>query len=514
MMKAIMVQGTSSDAGKSLLCTGLGRIFREDGWQVAPFKSQNMALNSYITQDGGEIGRAQGVQAEACGVEATVDMNPILLKPKGGMMSEVIVHGKHFADMEAFSYRNDFVPKVIGKIEESVDRLSESYNLLVVEGAGSPAEINLKDRDIANMRMAELLDCPVLLVADIERGGVFASIVGTMELLEPEERARVKGFIINKFRGRKELLQSGLDWLEERTGIPVLGVVPHLTIDIDPEDSLALDALRLKNKDVGQSDLTVAVIRLPRISNFTDISPLQDEPGVDVRFVTSPRGLGNPDLIVIPGSKNTVDDLLWLKSQGLDEAILKCREAGSQVVGICGGFQMLGETLFDPDHMESVHDQVEGLSLLSVDTTFARNKRTVRNRGRLLGAWSEQEVEGYEIHLGRTERKNIAPFLQFESGEYDGAVTADGRVFGTYLHGIFQNRAFTRDFLNGLRVQKGLAPLTGEIETEAERRENSYQKLAAHLREHLQIDRIYQIIAEANGRAYGERNHFSDAWRG
>ncbi|KEO81794.1 cobyric acid synthase [Tumebacillus flagellatus] len=491
-LRALMIQGTSSDAGKSLLCTGLCRIFQEDGVRVAPFKSQNMALNSYITRDGGEIGRAQGVQAEACGVEATVDMNPILLKPKAEMSSEVIVHGKHFADLDAYSYRNEYVPLMIPKIQESIDRLAQQYDLLVVEGAGSPAEINLKDRDIANMRIADMLDCPVLLVADIERGGVFASLVGTLELLEPHERARVKGFLINKFRGRKELLDSGLQWLEERTGIPVLGVIPHFDHGIDPEDSLALETLRLKARDRADADLDIAVIKLPRISNFTDVAPLQEEPGVNVRFVSSARALGKPDLILLPGSKNTVDDLLWLQQTGLAEAIL-ARQAA--VVGICGGFQMLGDVLHDPDGVESVHPQVAGLGLLPLETTFLAEKKTVRNRGRLLAAsFQEHEVEGYEIHLGRTERRAGSAFLQFESGEEDGAVSADGRVFGTYLHGLFQNRAFTRDFLNSLRVQKGFAPLTGEIETESERREKSYAALAAHLRRHVDVERMYRII--------------------
>ncbi len=498
-MKAIMIQGTSSDAGKSLLCTGLCRIFYEDGHRVAPFKSQNMALNSYITQDGGEIGRAQGVQAEACGLEATVDMNPILLKPKAHMVSEVIVHGKHFADMEAFSYRSEFVPKVIPKIEESIERLYAEHELLVVEGAGSPAEINLKDRDIANMRMADLLDCPVFLAADIERGGVFASIVGTLELLDPPERARVKGFIINKFRGKKELLDSGLHWLEERTGIPVLGVIPHFEHDIDPEDSLALDALKLKKRDRTSSDLDIAVIKLPRISNFTDISPLQEEPGASVRYISSLRGFGKPDLIVIPGSKNTVEDLMWLKEQGLADAIASAYASGSWVAGICGGFQMLGERLFDPERVESGYEELDGIGLLATSTTFYAQKRTIRNRGQLLGAYAGHEVEGYEIHLGRTERGGSEPFLQFESGECDGAISADGRAFGTYLHGLFQNRGFTRDFLNRLRSAKGLPPCGDEVMPEAARREESYRRLAAHLRQHLDMDLVYQILADWSG---------------
>ncbi|TCP55784.1 adenosylcobyric acid synthase (glutamine-hydrolysing) [Tumebacillus sp. BK434] len=498
-MKSLMIQGTSSDAGKSLLVTGLCRIFREDGYRVAPFKSQNMALNSYITQDGGEIGRAQGVQAEACGIEATVDMNPILLKPKAHMISEVIVHGRHFADMEAFAYRNDFVPQVLPKIQASIDRLSESFNMLVVEGAGSPAEINLKDRDIANMRMADLLDCPVLLAADIERGGVFASIVGTLELLEPHERARVQGFIINKFRGNKELLDSGLVWLEQRTGIPVLGVIPHFEHDIDPEDSLALDALKLKKRDQLTADLDIAVIKLPRISNFTDISPLQEEPSTSVRYISSLRGFGTPDLIVLPGSKNTVQDLIWLQEQGLADAIRAAHAKGTRVAGICGGFQMLGEQLHDPESVESTCATLDGLGLLAASTTFYADKRTIRNRGQLLGPFAGHEVEGYEIHLGRTERHGAEPFLQFASGEQDGARSADGTVFGTYLHGLFQNRAFTRQFLNGIRAEKGLPPCGDEVTSEAERREQSYHKLAVHLRQHLDMDRLYQILGSWNG---------------
>ena len=491
-LKALMIQGTSSDAGKSLLCTGLCRIFKEDGWRVAPFKSQNMALNSYITRDGGEIGRAQGVQAEACGVEATVDMNPILLKPKAEMMSEVIVHGKHYADLDAFSYRNEYVPKVLPLVQESIDRLGAEFELLVVEGAGSPAEINLKERDIANMRVAEMLDCPVLLVADIERGGVFASLVGTLELLEPQERARIKGFLINKFRGRKELLDSGLEWLEARTGIPVLGVIPHFDHGVDPEDSLALDSLRLKARDRSDADLDIAVIKLPRISNFTDIAPLQEEPCVNVRFVSSARALGQPDLLVIPGSKNTVDDLIWLKRTGLADEILA---KSCAVVGLCGGYQMLGRTLHDPDRVESQVPVIEGLGLLPSTTTFFAPKKTSRNQGRLLmEPFAGLEVEGYEIHLGRTERLGGSPFLQFENGEAEGVVSEDGRVFGTYLHGLFQNRAFTRGFLNQLRLRKGVAPVAGGIQMEGERRETSYARLAAHLREHVDLERIYEIL--------------------
>ncbi|HEU4965687.1 MAG TPA: cobyric acid synthase [Bacilli bacterium] len=504
-MKAIMIQGTSSDAGKSLLCTGLCRLLKNRGYRVAPFKSQNMSLNSYITRDGAEIGRAQGVQAEACGVEATSDMNPILLKPKGDRQSEIVLHGKHYRDMDTYREGRDFVPFAMEQIGAAIDRLrAAGYELLVVEGAGSPVEVNLKARDITNMRVAERLDCPVLLVADIERGGVFAQIVGTLELLSPEERARVKGLVINKFRGDLALFADGVAFLEEKTGVPVLGVIPHLEHEIDPEDSLALSALRLKPiaQDAGgrgwQGEvLHVAVIQYPRLSNFTDAIPLQDEPGVQVRYVTSPAELGQPDLILLPGSKNTMQDLLWLERQGLVDAIRDRYARGSDLVGICGGFQMLGERLFDPCRVESDLPERRGLGLLPVETTFAVEKRTIRNRGHLLlPAFAAQEVEGYEIHLGRTERKGAAPFLRFQDGEADGAVSPDGRVFGTYLHGLFQNRSFTRAFFNQLRVKKGAVPLPPEVLSEGERRERSYQRLAAHLEEHLDVERLLGLIEE------------------
>lgn len=312
-MKAIMIQGTASDVGKSVLCTALCRILVNDGYRIAPFKSQNMALNSYITKDGGEIGRAQGVQAEAAKIDATTDMNPILLKPTGNMVSEVILHGKPFADMDAVSYRENFVEQVMPEVRKSLRRLEAEYDVLVLEGAGSPAEINLKSRDIANMRMAHETDAAVILVADIERGGVFASLVGTLMLLDDEERARVKGIIINKFRGMKELLENGIDWLEEYTGIQVLGVIPYFDVQIEAEDSMALSSLRLKKPQHQEFEIDVAVIRLPLISNFTDLDPLFEEPDVGVRFVSTLKDLKNPDVIILPGTKNTVSDYVWLQ---------------------------------------------------------------------------------------------------------------------------------------------------------------------------------------------------------
>ncbi|MED0675556.1 cobyric acid synthase [Aneurinibacillus thermoaerophilus] len=496
-MKAIMLQGTSSDVGKSVLCTALCRIFYEDGWKVAPFKSQNMALNSYITRDGKEIGRAQGVQAEACRIEATADMNPILLKPKKDMIAEVIVRGEHYADMGAAAYREDYVPTALPILRESLDRLAAEYEVLVIEGAGSPAEINLKDRDIANMKVAELADAPVLLVADIDRGGVFASLVGTLALLDESERARVKGFIINKFRGKFSLLKPGLDWLEEYTGIPVLGVIPYADTGIEAEDSLALSNLKLKKRDETGESLDVAFIRLPRISNFTDLDPLYDEPGVRVRLIGSAAEWNHPDIVILPGTKNTTDDLLWLKQTGLADLICEAAQSGTHVVGICGGYQMLGKKLFDPDRVESNHLESEGLGLLPIHTTFRAGKRTVRVHGNVAGASfaSGQTVEGYEIHLGRTEREaGGRPLLQIADGHMDGAISDDERVWGTYLHGVFHNRAFTRAWLNDIRMRKGMKLVDTEVQTESERREGSYAALAALVRQHLDMKKLYEIM--------------------
>lgn len=343
-MKTIMLQGTASDVGKSVLSTAFCRYFLEEGFRIAPFKSQNMALNSYVTRDGGEIGRSQGVQAEAAGVEATVDMNPVLLKPKGEMVSEVIVHGRHFADVDARSYRGPVLDQIMAPIRESLERLSREYEILVIEGAGSPAEINLKNRDVVNMRIAHLADAPVLLVADIERGGVFASIVGTLELLEPQDRARVKGFVINKFRGSKDVLDPGIEWLEKRTGIPVLGVLPHVEIGIDPEDSMSLASLQLKGNRKSMADLDVAVIRFPRISNFTDFLPLMNLADTAVRYVKSIHELGQPDVIILPGTKNTMDDLDWLKATGLAKEIFRLKDQGSSVLVFAEAIRCWGKS--------------------------------------------------------------------------------------------------------------------------------------------------------------------------
>lgn len=494
-----MIQGTSSDVGKSVICTALCRIFANEGYKVVPFKSQNMALNSFVTKTGGEIGRAQGVQAEAARVEATTDMNPILLKPKKDMVSEVIVHGKHFMNMGAMSYRQDFVLQAMPIVEQSMRKLQAENDVIVLEGAGSPAEINLKDRDIANMRMAHLADAAVVLVADIDRGGVFASIVGTLELLDVEERARVKGIIINKFRGMRELLDDGLKWLEEKTGIPVLGVVPYISLDIEAEDSLALSSLRFKKPQQGEFDLDVAMIQLPRISNFTDVDPLFDEPGVGVRLVRHVNELGTPDMIILPGTKNTVEDLQWLRQEGLEDAVKNLACNGTQVIGICGGFQMLGNELRDPDAVEGDGRDVEGLQLLPIVTTFLPNKKTVQMSGTLQAAsisGDAMTLTGYEIHLGDSVivDESVSPFLLLEDGRQDGAVTADGQVVGTYFHGIFHNREFTRLIVNRLREKKGLAPIDGVVKSDAERREEAYEMLAKHVETYVDMKKLKGIM--------------------
>ncbi len=493
-MKAIMLQGTGSDVGKSVVATALCRYFSRKGVSVAPFKSQNMALNSYVTASGGEIGRAQGVQAEAAGVEATVDMNPILLKPKGEQISEVIVHGKHYADLEVNSYRGQAF-QLLKLVKESLHRLAQRFDVLVIEGAGSPAEINLKDRDIANMRVAHLANAPVLLIADIERGGVFASIVGTLALLQPEEKARVKGVIINKFRGRRELLDSGIAWLERETGLPVLGVLPYVDLDLDPEDSMALEQLQLKAKDQTHAEVEIAIIRLPRISNFTDFIPLGKYAGLSVRYVKNLQELGSPDLIILPGTKNTMEDLIWLRKSGLADRIRSLRDQGKWVVGICGGYQMLGERLFD-----STGKSVLGLGLLAQTTRFQPTKTVTKRQGRILVDWARDlVVEGYEIHLGQTELSDQAtPFVHLSDGRFDGAKSDDGRVWGSYLHGIFDEPSFTLSLINQLRRQKGLSMLTELPPARREERNKVYDQLADWIEKYLDMKQIERILLEAN----------------
>ncbi|WP_309121120.1 cobyric acid synthase [Paenibacillus sp.] len=509
----LMIQGTASDVGKSLIVTALCRILTNDGYRVAPFKSQNMSNNSHVTPDGREIGRAQAVQADACRVPATTDMNPILLKPTGERRAQVVVHGKPLRDYDAIDYREKYLPTAERFVREALDRLRAARDVVVMEGAGSPAEVNLRDRDIVNMRAAAWGDAPVVLVADIDRGGVFASIVGTMAILRPEERDRVKGFIINKFRGDPALLTDGLDWLEKETGKPVLGVVPMLhDVGLEDEDAASLDN-KLRTRADPARDLDIAVLRLPRLSNFTDVDALAGEPDASVRYVSRAEELGSPDAIVIPGTKNALMDLAALRERGLDAAVRRYAAAGGRVAGICGGYQMLGLTLNDPHGVESSEAatrRMEGLGLLPLETTYAREKRTIRVSGAFAGwpgeaapAAFELPVEGYEIHMGETAfREPVRPLFRFDDGSEDGAATEDGRVWGTYVHGIFDNDGFRRAWLNALRGDRGLAPLDAAYR-HREAREAAFDRLAEHVRSHVDMEAIYAMIGFRKGGASG-----------
>jgi len=511
--RTIMLQGTASDVGKSIVTTALCRILKQDGWKVAPYKSQNMALNSYVTMDGKEIGRAQGVQAEACEIPATTDMNPILIKPMKEMNAQIVVHGKPYTQLSARDYRSEFLPFAKTTVVDALERLRAEYEVVVIEGAGSPAEINLKQNDIVNMNLAQWAEAPVLLVADIDRGGVFASLVGTLELLEPHERERVKGFIINKFRGDLSLLQPGLDWLEERTGIPVVGVLPYLqNIEIEQEDSVVLDAY--KGKALGDNEayeLDIAIIRYPRISNFTDIDALVAEPDVRVRYVQSLAELGTPDSIILPGTKNTMEDLRFLRESGLADAILSFARAertdGSsscKIVGICGGYQMLGEHLLDPYGVEGeAGSELPGLGLLPLQTTFYAEKKTERVQGVVDCShplWSHGNgtpIAGYEIHMGQTVRLDekqeaVYSLFQMSDHESEGLASANGQVWGTYLHGIFHNDNFRRQWLNQIRTHRGLKPIE-EIIPFADRQQMAFDRLAEETRKSINITLIYEI---------------------
>ncbi len=507
----LMIQGTSSDAGKSLLTAALCRILLQDGRRVAPFKSQNMSLNSYVTPDGKEIGRAQGMQADACRIPATTDMNPILLKPKKDMISQVVVHGKPFRDLDARTYREKYLPEAERVVKEALTRLRRDFDVVLIEGAGSPAEINLKNRDIVNMRLAGWADAPVLLVADIDRGGVFASIVGTLEIFTPEERSRVKGFIINKFRGDISLLKPGLDWLERRTGKPVLGVIPYLPqLELEDEDSASLDR-RLAERQIGEKQpgmLDIAVLRLPRISNFTDVDPLEYERDVRLRFVETPEQFGEPDAVIVPGSKNTVDDLLYLRNGGLERKLVDFAENGGWIVGICAGYQMLGCRLLDPELVESNQPELRGLGLFPTETVFAREKRTVQAQGTTVCTPGRDSgfllrVTKYIWAKLRFLNRSSILFLLLPAADdtepaADGVVNGDGRRFGTYVHGILHNDDFRRAWLNRIRESKGLEPVPAELRFQ-ERREAAFDRLAAHVRQHLDMDRLYEMIDRKEG---------------
>lgn len=484
--KCIMVQGTMSGAGKSLLCAGLCRIFAQDGLKVAPFKSQNMALNSYVTRDGLEMGRAQVVQAQAAGKEPDVRMNPILLKPSSDIGSQVIVNGEIRGQMSAVNYfrmKRQLIPDIL----EAYNGLAAENDVIVIEGAGSPAEINLRADDIVNMGLAELVNAPVLLAGDIDRGGVFAQLYGTVALLEEKERARIGGLIINKFRGDEAILRPGLTMLEEKTGIPVLGVVPYLRVDIDDEDSLAP---RLDNQG-GKKPLDIAVIRLPRISNFTDFSMLDEHPAMGVRYVQSIRELGNPDLVILPGTKSTLSDLLWLRQSGLEAAVSKLAHTGTPVMGICGGYQMLGESLSDPYGTEG-GGEMRGMGLLPVDTVFSDRKTRTRVQATVLASEFEgAKLDGYEIHTGKTTVHGDA-FCMLENGQPDGCV--NGNVFGTYLHGLFDTGSLVQKLAEYLCARKGISCEQAAPVSHEAYQEQQFNLLADGVRHALDMKAIYALM--------------------
>lgn len=531
MAKAIMVQGTMSNVGKSLLAAGLCRVFQQDGYKVAPFKSQNMALNSFITEEGLEMGRAQVMQAQACKIKPSVLMNPILLKPTTDVGSQVIVNGEVRGNMKAADYFT-YKKSLVKDIRKAYHKLEEAYDIIVIEGAGSPAEINLKSDDIVNMGMARIASAPVLLVGDIDRGGVFAQLVGTLMLLEEDEKSRVKAMIINKFRGDKTILDPGLDMLKELSGKAVAGVIPYVYLDIDDEDSLS----ERFERNITPAAADIAVIKLPRISNFTDFNSLERMEGVSLRYITGVSELKDADMIIIPGTKSTMEDLKWMRQNGLEAAIKQRAAKGKIVFGICGGFQMLGGSLKDPFQVEA-SGRMEGMGLLPLETIFAEEKVRTRVFGKIneisgvLSLLSGTQIEGYEIHMGvtiHTERKSghflsyIADRLesdkvlmnqpeanQRKEGKKEESFTAaaenrngkeDGyyneNVFGTYVHGIFDSEEFLEGIVKTLYKQKGLSYNQVKAVDSKTYQEMQYDKLADTVRNNLDMNMIYKILEE------------------
>jgi adenosylcobyric acid synthase len=507
MAKALMIQGTGSGAGKSLIAAAFCRILRQMGLKVAPFKAQNMALNSYITVEGGEIGRAQALQAEAAGIEPSVDMNPVLLKASGEIGSQVVLHGRIHSTMKARQYYS-FRKEAWEAVKKSYARLSRKYDMIVIEGAGSPAEINLMDVDIVNMAMAKHARAPVLLVGDIDKGGVFASLYGTVKLLGRDGR-HIKGFVINKFRGDAEILRPGLDMIREKTGVPVIGVLPYVhDLGLPEEDGMALyQNVKYKGRS-GSGAMRIVVVRLRYISNFTDFDPFYHEPDVEVLFSAHASDIENADLVIIPGTKNTVTDLMLLKDRGLDLSIRNAHKKGAMVMGMCGGYQILGKKIFDPEKVESDHGEMEGIGLLDIDTTFGREKRTRRIEAELTGlggfglAGPHPVLKGYEIHMGESTGdiglfrvRNVCappgPKTKKEEAVLDGS--GDENCWGTYLHGIFDNDLFRRDLINIVRTRKGLGPLESSI-SYSDIKDKALDRLADIVRENIDMDFIKGML--------------------
>lgn len=498
MAKKIMLQGTMSNVGKSLLTAALCRIFRQDGWRVAPFKSQNMALNSYVTADGLEMGRAQVLQAEAAGIEPTAAMNPILLKPTTDVGSQVIVNGEVRGNMRAreyFAYKKQLLPDIL----QAFRSLEEQYDIIVIEGAGSPAELNLRKDDIVNMGLAELVDAPVLLIGDIDRGGVFAQLIGTVSLLTAAERERVKGLIVNKFRGDRRLFEDGVRILEEKSGKPVVGVTPYIECDLDEEDSLG-DKLTRRGGE--SAEVEIAVIRLPHISNYTDFDVFGQYDGVAVRYVTAPGGLAGADLIILPGTKSTMRDLQWLRENGLEAMIRQQASAGTPIIGICGGYQMLGKTISDPDGTEG-GDSMPGIGLLELETVFRPTKTRTRVTGHISEKLSQdgcfaglagKPFEGYEIHMGesRVTGGELA-ILERTGGNAGTDGCCAGNVYGTYIHGLFDRREISEEIVRTLYARKGLT-FTGTGIDRGAYRERELDRLAAAVRANLDMDAVYRMM--------------------
>ena len=488
MANFIMFQGTSSHVGKSILTTALCRIFFREGLKVAPFKAQNMALNSFVTADGLEMGRAQVAQAEAANILPRVEMNPVLLKPTGNSTSQVIINGRPVGVMSAAEYHKNFSLKAFDAVKDALEKLSEEFDTIVIEGAGSPAEVNLKSHDIVNMRVAKFLNAPVILVADIDRGGALASIVGTLELLDEDEKNLVKGIVINKFRGDVNLFLPAVEFLENKTQKPVLGISPYIEkIGIDDEDSVSLD-----EKISSDGEIKIAVVRLGKISNFTDFDSLAGEPDVNLIYAKSPAELDDADLIILPGSKNTSEDLIFLRENNFAEKILELAEKNIPIVGICGGFQMLGEKIFDPLQTESTFTELDGLKLLPIETTFTSEKFTKQiilpemDFDFLGGHIHAENLLGYEIHSGITKKDNYA--LQITHYVLKN-------ILGTYVHGIFDNDKFRRDFLNLIRRKKNLPPLEVTRNSAAEKQKN-YERLAKIVSENLNMNLLKQIMRQ------------------
>ncbi|WP_338450772.1 cobyric acid synthase [Niallia oryzisoli] len=497
-MKGFMIQGTGSDVGKSLIVTALCRMFANEGVKVAPFKSQNMSNNSYVTADGLEIGRAQGIQAEAAKTEASVWMNPILLKPRSDRSSEVVLLGKALKTLSGKGYRETFYEKGVEVIQRSLHELSKEYDFLILEGAGSPVEMNLKDRELVNMKVAAMADLPVFLAADIDRGGVFASIVGTLELFSPEERQRVKGILINKFRGDFSLFHDGVTFLEERTGIPVLGVLPYINNHmIDREDSLSINEFRSLKK---AGELEIAVIQLPYASNISDIEPFLHEEDVALRFVRDASEFGKPDAVIIPGTKSTIRDLQSLRQAGLADKIVSFAKEGGFVTGICGGYQILGKTLIDVEGTDTGEAgfKEDGLGLIDAVTYFQKEKKTIRAAGTYhpQTGIGEEPLEGYEIHLGDTVIADTEkrPLFLFDAEREEGYYGNGGRIIGTYLHHLFHNDGWRNIWLNRIRDNLNI-PQRPRVDV-GSLKEERYERLAEDMKKYIDMEQIKRILLE------------------